>query len=45
VTPAGLFAEYAGPTAASGPFGIVAGSDGNLWFTEDDGNKIGRITP
>ena len=19
--------------------------DGNLWFTEEDGNKIGRITP
>ena len=30
---------------ASGyPFGITAGSDGNLWFTERYGNKIGRIT-
>ena len=23
---------------------ITAGSDGNLWFTENEGNKIGRIT-
>jgi streptogramin lyase len=27
------------------PAGIVAGPDGNLWFTELVGNKIGRITP
>jgi hypothetical protein len=25
--------------------GIAAGPDGNLWFTEPDANKIGRITP
>jgi virginiamycin B lyase len=24
---------------------ITAGVDGNLWFTEYTGNKIGRITP
>ena len=24
---------------------LVSGADGNLWFTEYDGNKIGRITP
>jgi streptogramin lyase len=24
--------------------GITAGPDGNLWFTEYGGNKIGRIT-
>src|SRR5207247_7190699 len=28
-----------------GPFGITAGPDGNLWFTEGSGNKIGRISP
>jgi streptogramin lyase len=28
-----------------GLFGITAGPDGNVWFTEDVGNKIGRITP
>ncbi len=27
------------------PAGITAGPDGNLWFTEFDGNAIGRITP
>jgi hypothetical protein len=27
------------------PQGITAGPDGNLWFTEYYGNKIGRITP
>jgi virginiamycin B lyase len=24
---------------------ITSGPDGNLWFTEQDGNRIGRITP
>ena len=28
----------------SGPVGITAGPDGNLWFTEFSGNRIGRIT-
>ena len=27
------------------PFDILAGPDGNLWFTEQAGVKIGRITP
>jgi hypothetical protein len=34
----------AGITAASNPLGIAAGPDGNLWFTEQTGNRIGRIT-
>ena len=29
----------------SGPRGITAGPDGNIWFAEDGGNRIGRITP
>ncbi len=35
------------PTPSSGPDGITAGPDGNLWFTESStlANKIGRITP
>lgn len=37
--------EYAIPTPSSNPFQIVAGSDGNLWFTESRAAKIGRITP
>jgi virginiamycin B lyase len=24
---------------------IAAGSDGNLWFTEELGDRVGRITP
>jgi virginiamycin B lyase len=26
------------------PAGITAGPDGNIWFTEENGNRIGRIT-
>jgi len=37
--------EYAIPTAHSTPSDIVLGPDGNLWFTEYGGDKIGRITP
>jgi len=37
--------EYPVPTADSAPAGITAGPDGNLWFTESAGNKIGMITP
>ncbi len=37
--------EYsAGITPGSVPFGITAGPDGALWFTESVGNRIGRIT-
>ena len=35
----------AGISAGSSPEGITAGPDGNLWFTERFGNRIGRITP
>ena len=41
----GAISEVAIPTRNSGPVGITAGPDGNLWFTEVNGNKIGRITP
>jgi streptogramin lyase len=33
------------PTPSAIPLGITTGPDGNLWFTEAGGNKIGRITP
>jgi streptogramin lyase len=36
--------EFPVPAPKSGVLGIAAGPDGNLWFTERDGNKIGRIT-
>jgi streptogramin lyase len=32
------------PTAGSSPTSITVGPDGALWFTEQTGNKIGRIT-
>jgi streptogramin lyase len=35
---------YPIPTAGGSPYSIAAGSDGALWFTEFNGNKIGRIT-
>jgi sugar lactone lactonase YvrE len=46
ITPAGRITEYPLPAAGSDPGGITTGPDGNLWFTESEGNgKIGRITP
>jgi len=38
-------AGYAVHTSYAGPFSIVSGPDGNLWFTELDAEKIGRINP
>ena len=42
--PAPPITETAVPTANVTPSGMVSGPDGALWFTEYDGNKIGRIT-
>ena len=39
------FNEYAIPTSGSQPAGIVSGPDGNLWFTEANTTRIGKITP
>ena len=36
---------WEGITLPATPMEIVAGIDGNLWFTESDGDAIGRITP
>ena len=33
------------PTGSPGIAELVAGPDGNIWFTEWSGNKIGRMTP
>jgi streptogramin lyase len=38
-------AEFPVPTANGGPAAIVAGPDGNFWFTEADKNRIGMINP
>jgi hypothetical protein len=40
----GSISEFPVPTSNSHPEGITAGPDGNLWFTEVGGNKIGKIT-
>jgi streptogramin lyase len=37
--------EFPLPTPGAGPFSIALGSDGNVWFTEVNGNKIGKISP
>ena len=37
--------EFTLPSAGSVPNGIAAGPDGNVWFAEYSGNRIGRITP
>ena len=38
----GAVTTYSAPSI-SGPVGIVTGPDGALWFTENYGEKIGRI--
>jgi virginiamycin B lyase len=48
VWPVGVWAQvftyFHVPTANAGPSGITVGPDGALWFTESEGNNIGRIT-
>ena len=43
--PLGTVTEFSTLSAASGLDAITLGSDNNLWFTEENVNKIGRITP
>jgi len=37
--------EYPIPTSGAGPSGIALGPDGNMWFTETNASRIGKITP
>ncbi len=37
--------EYTPPTAGSFPWGIVAGPDGNMWFTEEFGGSVAALNP
>src|SRR5262245_16265215 len=39
----GLASEF--PATFSKPQGIIAGPDGNVWFTEEDGDRVTRISP
>lgn len=43
-THASVVTMYPLPTAGSGPLDIVSGPDGALWFSEQNGDRIGRIT-
>jgi virginiamycin B lyase len=44
ISPKGTISEFAIPTQDSLAQGITTGADGNVWFTESGGDKIGRIT-
>ena len=37
--------EYTIPTASSAPAGMTPGPDGAMWFIENGGNNVGRMTP
>lgn len=41
--PEARFRQFPIPTRASQPRSIVVGPDGNVWFTEQAGNRIGRL--
>ena len=43
--PTPTFYQFSLPTATNRPRWIAPGSDGNMWFTENPGGAIGRITP
>jgi virginiamycin B lyase len=45
ITPEGVITEWTLPNPGSRPLGITAGPDGNVWFAEQSGNRIGRIDP
>ena len=39
----GSIAEFAVPTPNASARGVTVGADGDLWFTENFANKIGRM--
>lgn len=45
VTTAGVVTEFPKLTAGATPEDVTLGADGNVWFTELNGQSIGRITP
>src|SRR5439155_6414174 len=44
-TTGGAVTVFPVPSASTTPDGIAVGPDGNLWFTEFFGNKVGRALP
>ena len=45
MTPAGNVTQFELPGPGSFPTRLAVGPDGNVWFTETQENKVGRITP
>jgi hypothetical protein len=45
LTVGGQYSHWTVPTFNSEPWGITVGPDGNIWFTELNGNNIGRLDP
>ncbi|MDA4896115.1 virginiamycin B lyase, partial [Streptomyces sp. MS2A] len=43
ITPQGKITEYALPPGAA-PFGIAAGCDDAMWYTDMAGHQIGRLS-
>lgn len=43
VTPAGTVTVYPVPTANARPLELAIGTDGNLWFSELEGKRIGQL--
>lgn len=41
---AGTITQFPTPTQKSGPWGVLSGPDGNIWFTEALAGKIGRLS-
>src|SRR5437870_7192 len=41
----GTITEFALPHAMSSPTTIAIAPDGTVWFTESNGNRIGRMNP
>jgi virginiamycin B lyase len=41
----GKITQYTITTAEAGAYGVVAGPDKKIWFTESTGDKIGRLDP
>jgi hypothetical protein len=40
-----VITEFSTVTPSAGPDGIAKGPDGNLWFAENNGSRIGMISP
>src|SRR5262249_54677988 len=45
MTTAGVVTFFTVPTFNPSPYGITAGPDSNIWFTDTTGNHIGRLVP